>query len=51
MKKTALALTATAALLIAACGQQDEATQTTAPSTPAPQATAAAPANDAGKRV
>jgi cytochrome c5 len=58
MKKRIFALTATAALLLAACGQQEEATQSTTPAAPAesapPQAIAAAPeapVNPVGKKV
>lgn len=50
MKKSIVVLTATAAILLTACGQQEEAAQPT----PAESATAAAPAaptNDVGKKV
>lgn len=58
MKQIIFVLTATAALLLAACGQQEEAAQSAPPTPPtesvAPQATAAAPeapANAAGKKT
>lgn len=58
MKQIILVLTATTALLLAACGQQEETAQSAPPASPtesaAPQATAAAPeapANAAGKKA
>lgn len=52
MKKTLVILSATTALLLAACGQQEETVQSAPPAAPAaPQATAAAPENPVGKKV